>query len=259
MEHPHTSWLLIVTLTLVVGSCKKEDDTPAPATGTNSPSYPPGYPSTVTDIDGNVYFTVSIGEQLWMAENLRTTHYADGTEIPLAETISSWTGQGAADLDAMCAYDNDPDNAAIYGYLYNWYSATNALGICPQGWHVPTDEEWKELETAMGMPFNELDDVTGHRGSNQNIGGRLKSTSTLWVSPNIGATNASGFSAIPGGLRYGLSGNNSGIGTRVCFHSASESSDLVNPAIRELSNSNAGVPRRWGSKGDGCCVRCVAD
>jgi uncharacterized protein (TIGR02145 family) len=138
----------------------------------------------MTDIEGNTYKTVTIGTQTWMAENLRTTKYNDGTSIPNVTDGTAWfelfTG-------AYCNYDNDPSKAAIYGRLYNWY-AVNTGKLSPTGWHVATDAEWTEL--------------IEYLGGEEVAGGKLKETGTThWNSPNYGATNETGFTALPGGYR----------------------------------------------------------
>ena len=142
-------------------------------------------PSSV-NFDGYDYETVQIGEQCWIAENLRTTVYADGTAIPEVTASDAWTGLSTG---ARCNYDNDAILAMIYGRLYNWYAVNNESGLCPSGWHVPTDEEWTALETYLG--------ANGHSGAE---GTALKSTSG-WNSTGGGGTDNFGFSALPGGRR----------------------------------------------------------
>jgi len=158
-----------------------------------------GPPAPVTDIDGNIYQTVAIGTQVWMAENLKVTHYRDGEVIPNVTDGSTWVGLTTG---AYCNYDNDVNNVAAYGRLYNWYSVNDSRNIAPIGWHLPTDAEWKQLETYLGMSETEADAI-GWRGTDE--GGKLKESGTThWESPNTGATNESGFSALPGGLRGGI-------------------------------------------------------
>jgi len=141
---------------------------------------------SINDIDGNTYKTIQIGNQTWMAENLRTTKLNDGAPIKLMNGQPLWfpyAGQG------YFWYNYDPANFKdTYGALYNW-DAVRTEKLCPTGWHVPTDEEWTILTTYLG---------------GENIaGGKLKETGTIhWDSPNAGATNLSGFSAIPGGYAY---------------------------------------------------------
>jgi uncharacterized protein (TIGR02145 family) len=207
---------------------------------------------TVTDIDGTTYQTVIIGNQEWMAENLRTATYNDGAPIPHVTGNSAWSQLSTG---AWSNYQNNAANDAIYGKLYNWYAAANP-NICPQGWHVPTDAEWQQLESALGMPSNVLGN-TGSRGAAQNVGGKMKAT-TLWNSPNNGATNESFFSGLPGRFRDGSNGNFYGLGTNGYWWSASESG-AENAWYRYLSFNNAGVGRAYGNRRNGFCLRCVRD
>lgn len=140
---------------------------------------------TVTDKDGNVYKTVTIGTQIWMAENLRTTKFRNGDPIPNISANTSWT---ALTTGAYCWYNNDAANKAGYGALYNWYAVNDSRNISPIGWHIPSDEEWKALTIFL-------------QGKSL-AGGKLKETGIVrWADPNSGATNSSGFTALPGGLR----------------------------------------------------------
>jgi uncharacterized protein (TIGR02145 family) len=147
------------------------------------------------DIDGNNYSTVAIGNQLWMADNLKTTRYNDGVAIQLV-TDTSWN---YLSTPAYCWYDNDELNYKNpYGALYNWYTIFYGLfdnrNLCPTNFHLPTDAEWTIL--------------TDFLGGNEVAGGKMKSTGTLnsldgyWYAPNTGATDESGFIALPGGFRY---------------------------------------------------------
>lgn len=158
-------------------------------------------PNTATDVDGNVYQSVVIGNQRWTTENLKVTHYRDGSAIPNVTSDTEWAGLTSG---AYCAHGNDEDNAAVYGYLYNWYALTDARGLAPEGWRVATEADWKELEVYLGMSQAEVDAVD-YRGTDE--GGALKQAGTgLWSDPNVGATNASGFTALPGGYRYETGG-----------------------------------------------------
>ncbi|MCX6270025.1 MAG: hypothetical protein NTU44_02195 [Bacteroidetes bacterium] len=140
---------------------------------------------TVTDIDGNVYHVIKIGNQKWMVENLKTTHYRNGDPIPNV-TGSQWN---TLTTGACCAYNDNPSNTATYGLLYNFYAATDSRNIAPTGWHIPTNEE--------------LDTITEYLGGWLECGNKMKEAGTAhWMAPNQGATNASGLTALPGGRNY---------------------------------------------------------
>ncbi|MFC1619459.1 fibrobacter succinogenes major paralogous domain-containing protein [Candidatus Neomarinimicrobiota bacterium] len=202
--------------------------------------------ATVTDIDGNVYKTVRIGDQWWMAENLRVTHYRSGDEIPNRTDDAEWD-QGSG---GSCCYNNDHENAEVYGRLYNWFAVTDSRGIAPDGWHVPTDDEWQEL--------------VEYLGGESKAGGALKGTGTiesgdgLWRDANEGASNSSGFTALPGGYRYNH-GVFDGMGSYAYFWTASETSGGT-AWHRYIYSRNTEV-RRYdhGWKQGGYSVRCVKD
>jgi len=152
--------------------------------------------TTVTDIDGNIYNTVKIGGQVWLKENLRVTKFNDGTPIPNVTDITEWRHH---DSPAYCWYDNDIKYKEPYGALYNWHAAGDRNDLCPAGWHVPGDEEWKELEMYLGMT-REQADGTVWRGTDQ--GGKIKEAGTVhWAEPNKGATNESGLTVLGTGRR----------------------------------------------------------
>lgn len=157
----------------------------------------------ITDIEGNIYKTVKIGTQVWMAENLKTTKYNDGTNILLVTDQTEWKN---LTTPAYCWYNNDLTmNKNIYGAIYNWYTATIS-NLCPVGWHVPTYEEWWILINLFGGEYN--------------AGSKLKESGyEHWASPNTGATNESGFTALPGGWRQ--FGNFGQIGTNGSWYSSS--------------------------------------
>lgn len=211
----------------------------------------------VADTDGNVYPVVAIGSQCWTAENLRTTRYRDGSTIPNVINSSVW---GELSTGAWCNYLNAPINDAIYGKLYNWYAVDDARGLCPLGWHVPSDGEWSTMEMSLGMPLEDANS-SGTRGEAENVGGKLKTWGTieagtgLWSIPNLGATNESGFSGIPGGLRGFNQINGSGF-----WWSATENALFPDVAMcRNLLTNNTGSGRGPNSKGTGLSVRCVRD
>ncbi|HRD53886.1 MAG TPA: FISUMP domain-containing protein [Flavobacteriales bacterium] len=210
---------------------------------------------TVADANGNVYPTVRIGDQCWMANNLRTTQYSDGSAIPNVTVNATWA---QLNTGAWSYYENNVSNNATHGKLYNWFAATDPRGVCPIGWHVPTDAEWQLLESALGMPANELNGL-GVRGEIQNVGGKVKATS-LWNAPNAGATNESGFSGIPSGTREGFSdGTFFNLGNRGYWWSSSEGDQFNFARYRSLSYFNAGVGRYSYYKTSGYCIRCLRD
>jgi uncharacterized protein (TIGR02145 family) len=209
-------------------------------------------PPTVTDYDDNVYQTVLIGDQCWMMENLKVTHYRNGDPIPHVTDGGTWSGLSTG---AYCNYDNDPANVATYGRLYNWYAVDDSRNIAPAGWHVPSDEEWKQLEMYLGMSQAEADDE-GWRGTDE--GGKLKETGTThWQSPNTGATNESGFTALPGGYR-GYSGYFSDMGGSALFWSSTELYSYYAWG-RYLDYGYSQVYRNYYSRHYGFSVRCVRD
>lgn len=196
--------------------------------------------NTVTDIDGNVYHTIKIGNQVWMKENLRTTRYNDGSPIPLVTDSLTW---GKLTTPGYCWYNNDSATfGRTYGALYNWH-AVNTKKLAPKGWHVPSDSEWTILTKFLGG-----EDVAG---------GQLKDTgTTYWNSPNTGATNAKGFSAHPGGYR-GYHGGFGGIGNGGDWWSATTTSDTALSCHRIMFNFDARANRDVCDSFYGLSVRCV--
>jgi uncharacterized protein (TIGR02145 family) len=210
---------------------------------------------TVTDIDGNVYKTVTIGDQVWMAENLKVTHYRNGDPILNVTSESEWETLTSG---AYCHYDNDIENVATYGRLYNWYAVDDSRNIAPSGWHVPTDAEWKQLEMALGMSQSEADD-TGWRGTNE--GSKLAGNASLWASgdlKNNAGFGTSGFTALPGGVRHS-DGTFDGLGHYAPFWSATEYS--MNSAwYRSFHCNGAQIGRSYDHVEEpGFSVRCVRD
>lgn len=141
------------------------------------------------DIDGNVYKSVKIGEQIWITRNLDVAHYNDGTEIPYVESDEDWLQAGDDKMGARCYYNNDPELRKVYGTLYNWY-AIDTKKLAPEGWHVPTNDEWRQLCLALCQMSNDHDGYACREAGTEH-----------WMAPNEGATNASGFTALPGGER----------------------------------------------------------
>jgi uncharacterized protein (TIGR02145 family) len=205
---------------------------------------------TVKDIDGNIYQTVAIGKYIWMAENLKTTTYNNGTEIPNVKEQSEWIRLKGG---AYCFYSNNENYADTFGLLYNWYSV-NTGKLCPEGWRVPADEDWKYLEgyadTRYGIG-HPVWDKSGLRG--YDAGQRLRDTSG-WR-PGIGGTDAIGFSALPGGERLSrfYAGGSSG------FWWSSTEASVSSAYYRNLIYSYEVVARDTHPKRMGFSIRCVKD
>ena len=192
---------------------------------------------TVTDIDGHVYNTVAIGTQLWMKENLRVTHYNTGVAIPNVTDDNAWS---LLTTGARAYYNNDSLNfSATYGAIYNWYAVPN---LCPANWHVPLDNDWIILK--------------GFLGGTNTAGGKLKST-TGWNSPNMGATNSSGFTALPGGDRYD-SGPYNYMGFFGHWWSSTSNAGSLRWALL-LSYDTILATTYYFNVNNGFAVRCVCD
>jgi uncharacterized protein (TIGR02145 family) len=195
---------------------------------------------TVRDIDGNVYNTVTIGTQVWMQENLRTTTLNDGTPIPMVTDPTTW---GDLTTPAYCWYDDDEDAyKEEYGGLYNWYTV-NTSELCPDGWHVPARAEW--------------DTLISHLGGEDIAGGKLRETGIAhWKSPNEWATNQSGFAAFAGGAMV-PGGVSRYMGTDAFYWSATEYDDRY-AWIYRLSRE-PGITVYHPLKTAGSSVRCIKD
>ena len=222
--------LFVITL-LIALSCDKEptssiDD--VPETG------------SVTDIDGNVYLTVKIGEQWWMAMNLKVSHYRNGDSINNVIDDSDWENE---DSGAYCIYDNNQMYIPTYGRLYNWFAVEDSRQIAPSGWHVPSDEEWQTL--------------VDYLGGSTVAGNKLKESGTNhWSNSNEGATNSSGFTALPGGHRqyYGTF-----TGLRYIAHFWSSTDGLTGSGYYRGVYLTSEVHRGKAYKPYGFSVRCVKD
>jgi uncharacterized protein (TIGR02145 family) len=208
---------------------------------------------TVTDIDGNAYQTLKIGNQWWMTENLKVTHYRNGDPIPHVTDYGEWENFSEG---AYCNYDNNLDNVQTYGRLYNWLAVDDNRGLAPEGWRVASDDDWKQLEIFLGMSQAEADSF-GLRGTNE--GGKLKQTgTTYWEFPNTGATNESGFTALPAGNRY-YGGSFLNMSIYTFFWCSTESNSMESAWHRYLSYDNSKVDRGTHYKLYGFSVRCVRD
>jgi len=240
-------WILpLVALMLILffaQSCKKDNPEP----------------TTVTDIDGNVYKTVKIGTQTWMAENLKVTRYRNGDAVGTS-ALHDISGETAPKY--QWAYGNNEANVAVYGRLYTSYAAADSRGLCPTGWHVPSDEEWTILENYLiSKGYNYDGSTTGNK-----IGKALASDWGWTFSLNAGSIgntdfsvkrNATGFSALPGGYRT-AEGVFACIGTDGFFWTSTFIYDGNATILRELANDYGELYSNWGWN-DGLAIRCVKD
>lgn len=229
-------------------SCEKDDDN-EPSSGnsingkTTAVFNPDITYGNMTDQDGNAYKTVTIGTQTWMAENLRTTKYNDGTAIPNITDNSEW---GTLKTGGYCNYNNTTsvDTIATYGRLYNWH-AVNTGKLAPAGWHVPTDAEWKTLIDYLGGK-----DIAGEK--------LRESGKKHWDdSPYVGGINEYGFTSLPGGSRH-WNGTFEYIGSQGYWWSATE----YNADRAWLQNdyfNDTDIYRTYYYKEMGYSVRCVKD
>lgn len=208
-------------------------------------------PTTVTDIEGNTYKVISIGDQYWMAENLKTTRFRDGSQIPLVQADTQWSN---LESSAYCGYFvYIPDYNPVYGNLtlnepyYNWYAVTDSRQLCPVGWHVPSTSEWMVLVDFLG----------GY----EIAGGKMKAEGVShWKAPNTGADNSSGFTALPVGGRY-IDGFYFAATTTANWWSTTEDSSPLHLGGDHVSVSydSDDVSGGYTSKDIGLSVRCVKD
>lgn len=234
--------LVVALMIIILPSCKDDDE----------PTIPTIERGTVFDIDGNEYMTVKIGNQWWMAENLKVSKYNDGTLIPFVQDPNfGWSNV----QDAYCNYNN---SSTTTGYLYNYKAVTNASKLAPEGWHIPTDAEWKQLENHLGMNGIELD-ATGWRGSKEGEKIKMEANTGWAFFEGVWATNETGFSAEAGSciLFDGTSGN-PGIQYNGFWWTTSEYSN-TEAWYRHLDYKEQRIFRFHGLYNYGFSVRCVKD
>lgn len=197
---------------------------------------------TVTDIDGNIYHTVQIGNQVWMVENLRTTRYRNGDPLPNITDKTAWQ---SLTTGGYCWYNNDSKNKPVYGALYNWFTVNDSRNLAPEGWHVPSSEEWDILIDLLGGEMK--------------AGGKLKETGTLhWKTPNLGATNEAGFCALPAGCENG--NDFYGLSYDAYFWSTDDNDEGDNAWGVHLYFAHGNAEKGpYGYKKSACSVRCIKD
>jgi uncharacterized protein (TIGR02145 family) len=228
--------ILISLMSIVTYSCEKDDD------------------NTVLDIDGNVYYTVTIGKQVWMVENLKTTHYNDGTEIAQGSSIGDYSGE--AEPEYWFAYNDNLANVDTFGRLYTWYVVNSFHDICPKGWHIPTDSEWNELQVFLGMIPSDTILICSE---NNDISGKLKETGLKhWTYPNTCATDEYGFKVLPAGYRRRFYQEFAYKGEYACFWTSTEW-DNSNAWYRHFYYNKASICRTYNLKNYGFSIRCIKD
>jgi uncharacterized protein (TIGR02145 family) len=229
----HPGSLIALGLVLIIFSgCKKDEET------TPTPEPTPA-PLTVTDVDGNLYHTITIGTQIWMLENLKVTHYRNGDPIPHVTDPTQWYNLTSG---AYVNYDNSGANGDTYGRLYNWYAVADGPFLAPAGWHIPSKTEWQILIDYLGG-----EDVAGMK--------LKESGTTHWLAPNDSSTNESGFSAFPGGY-YG--GGFAEINVSAYYWTTTEM--LANEALLiYMGYGHAGTSYVTWYKRLGFSVRCIKD
>jgi uncharacterized protein (TIGR02145 family) len=200
------------------------------------------YAQTISDIDGNIYKTIKIGDQLWMAENLKTTQFSDGKIIPQVQNDEIWE---SLKTPGYSWFNNDITYKNTYGALYNSY-AINTGKLCPEGWNVPSETEWTELITFL--------DSDGTAGSNLKVQGSEHWQLPEWATPKDSATNMTGFSALPAGTRDFQSSEAEsmsfdGIGVHTIYGSSVGSGIYL--------NVNSDISRSWTTKNAGISIRCI--
>ncbi len=222
--------LFIASILLIISSCKKNEDD-----------------KTIMDADGNLYTSVTIGTQVWLVENLKTTKLNDGTAISYITEQTAWSNTSEP---AYCWYDKNISNKDPYGALYNWYAVESGK-LCPKGWHVPSEAEWTELVNFLG--------------GESVAGGKLKTTGTIedgdgvWYEPNVDATNETGFSILPGGyLSSTFKFWDIGYGG-VWWTSTEYPSDLAYYFYINNYNGEVGDSETGMDKNAGLSVRCLQD
>jgi len=218
----------------------------------------------IIDIDGNIYNTVKIGDQVWMAENLKVTNYFDGTTLPLVESGAAWVALGLTDK-AYCWFDNNSSNGDTYGALYTWAAAMNGAGtsdtnpsgvqgVCPDDWHLPSDSEWEQLAQYISDQNGGYSKSRDNRW--ENVGKHLKTTSG-WDSGGNG-TDDYGFSGLPGGYRH-FDGNFFGLNLYGSWWSSTAVYSSTMAEVRKLHSDNSIFDRNNLNIRDGFSIRCVKD
>lgn len=197
--------------------------------------------NAVKDSDGNSYNGIQIENQFWLTENLSVSKYRNGDLIPQVEDNEEWS---KLTTGAWCYYNNDIEHGEKFGKLYNWYAVVDPRGLAPEGYHIPSHDEWESLMASLGGDFC--------------AGGKMKEKGTVnWASPNEKGNNQSGFTALPGGFRWKEDGFD-GSGDKATFWTTSEHNEVYGK-LRQIGNKNRNVILSYSPKEQGCSIRCIKD
>lgn len=243
-------WILPLILIVILVGCEKEEKEPVVNACSEGQA-------TVLDIDGNEYGIVSIGNQCWMKENLRTKRYRNGDTIPTGLTVSQWYNTTAG---AWAYYANNAQFDNPYGKLYNWHAVADSRGVCPTGWRVPTKGDWDALVKAIDPDADTLKrsiDQSAIAGGAMKEVGNVQSGTGLWGTPNTGATNSSGFSGLPGGYRSNFAASASM--ANVGYWWSSTPANNTQAWYRLLYKGYGNVGGDSLSKQFGFSVRCIKE
>lgn len=228
---------------------------------------------TCFDYDGNLYNTVKIGSQIWMAKNLMVTHYNNGDVIPTGFNNTEWVQLDETETGAYAVYPVDDDNASqetcgndcseVYGNLYNWFAVDDDRGICPEGYHIPSNDEFKELEKVLGISEEEVN-IFGYRGTN--VGSKLAGNAELWeVGELIQNSNFGilGYNARPAGLRYNdgqnMDGHYLSLGKYSIFWTSTRTSVLSSAYSRYILSDSSKIAMYASNLKRGHSIRCLQD
>lgn len=199
---------------------------------------------SISDFDGNVYTTVKINQQIWLGQNLNTSHFRNGDPIPEVKTDEEWEKAGNEQKPAWCYYEYNLDQGKTYGKLYNWYAVNDKRGLAPKGYHIPTVQDWNTMSSYLG--------------GGEKAGGQLKEKGMAhWKSPNTEATNSSGWNGLPGGLNYSF-GTFVGVGNTGYWWTSVENGE-VTANVYSLSFENSTLFDLFLNKGVGLSIRCIKD
>lgn len=196
---------------------------------------------SATDREGNTYPTATIGDQVWMGQNLNVATFRNGDPIPEVQSADEWLKAGENGQPAWCYYNNDPSSGEKFGKLYNWFAVVDPRGLAPEGWRIPTDDDWYALAKAVGGP--------------QNAGLKLKSKK--WWRGNGNGTDDYGFAALPAGGRGEISGFTAQGAVAVFWSSTPESNTFAR--YRVLHATRKGIFPETDFKSSGFSVRCLEE